>query len=184
MRDIASSSDRVVRRLVIVFVDLTTYARDAEGCEDARVADVLDRLYEAFGAAASRAGGVVVKTIGDGALLVFEAARADDAVAALLGLRDEVAALCGAAGWGSQLIVKMHVGDVVCGPFGPRDAKRFDVIGSDVNVTARLQTKAFALSAEAFRALSKEGRARFKKHTPPITYLPVEDRRPARFAKG
>ena len=67
---------------------------------------------------------------------------------------------------------------MVCGPFGPRDDQRFDVIGGEVNVAARLPTRSFAISAEAFRCLSKDARARFKKHAPPVTYIPSDDRRP------
>ncbi|HEX7699887.1 MAG TPA: hypothetical protein VF403_04170, partial [Kofleriaceae bacterium] len=86
-------------------------------------------------------------------------------------------------GWHSSLVVKLHAGDVVCGPFGPVGEKRFDVIGGEVNITARLPTRSFAISAEAFRALSKEGRARFKKHTLPVTYIPEGDRRPTPITK-
>jgi len=35
-----------------------------------------------------------------------------------------------------------------------------------------------ALTASAFRALKPETRTLFKKHTPPISYIGVEDRRP------
>jgi hypothetical protein len=46
-------------------------------------------------------------------------------------------------------------------------------------VTAfRLQAKTVSLSAEAFRALSPELRRSFKKHTPPVVYIPASDPRP------
>lgn len=179
-----SVAARAVRRVVVCFVDIAGYARVVEQLDDELVAALLDRYYERVGDAASAAGGVVVKVMGDGALLLFDVARADDAVRALLALRDDVATLCVDAGWSAHLVVKMHVGDVVLGPFGPKGAKRLDAIGGDVNVCARLATKDFALSAEAFRALSPAARQAFKKHTPPITYLPVDDRRPSRVAKG
>jgi class 3 adenylate cyclase len=98
-------------------------------------------------------------------------------------LRDSVNDMLCKEGWNSQLGVKMHVGDVVVGEFGPTDQKRFDIVGGEVNITARLPTRSFALSAEMFRSLSSEARALFKKHTPPITYIPLDDRRPSRIAK-
>ena len=178
------SKSKSVQRKIVCFVDLSTFARDAEGTnDDMRVASILDRYYEHIGDAARAGGGVVVKTIGDGALLVFPPDRADDVVRALLELRDAVAALMREACWMSALGVKVHVGDVVCGSFGARDDKRFDVIGGEVNIAARLPTRSFALSAEMFRALGSDGRALFKKHTPPITYIPIEDRRPSRVTK-
>lgn len=174
---------RAVRRMVISFIDLAGFARDAERTDDLRIAELLDRYYERVGEAATRAGGTLVKLIGDGALLVFPIERADDAVAELLALRDEVPALFGGDGWHSSLVVKVHAGDVVCGAFGARDDKRFDVIGGEVNLTARLPTRSFAISAEAFRALSPEARTRWKKHTLPVTYIPVDDRRPTPMTK-
>jgi hypothetical protein len=101
----------------------------------------------------------------------------------LVSLRDEATELCAHYAWTTTLIVRIHAGDVVCGPFGPRADKRFDIIGREVNLTVRLPTRGFALSAEAFRCLSAAARARFKKHSMPITYIPVEDRRPSPTAK-
>ena len=178
-----TESERATRRLLISFIDLSGFARDAEGTDDRKLADVLDLYYERIGDCAGRAGGTLVKLIGDGALLAFPVERADDAVLALLELRDDVAALCRREGWHSTLVVKLHAGEVVCGPFGARGDKRFDVIGGEVNIAARLPTKSFAISAEAFRALSPDARTRFKKHTPPVTYIPVDDRRPTPMTK-
>lgn len=150
---------RAKRRLLISFIDLAGFARDAERTDDERLVEMLDRYYERVGQAAASGGGTLVKLIGDGALLVFPPERADDAVTALLALRDDVATMFSRDGWHSSLVVKLHAGDVVCGPFGPVDEKRFDVIGGEVNITARLPTRSFAISAEAFRALSRRSAA-------------------------
>jgi class 3 adenylate cyclase len=168
---------RAKRRLLIAFINLAGFARDAERTDDERLVELLDLYYERIG----QVGGTLVKLMGDGALIVFPPGRADDAVTALLALRDDVAKIFD--GWSSSLVVKLHAGDVVCGPFGPSGDKRLDVIGCEVNIAARLPTRSFAISAEAFRALSKEGRARFKKHTQPVTYIPADDRRPTPMTK-
>jgi adenylate cyclase len=175
---------RAARELLIVFVDLSFYTQDARRtADDARVADVIDRYYEQLADGTARGGGRVVKFIGDGALLVFPTARADDAVTALFETKAAVDRLLAAERWDSRLVVKAHAGTVVAGGFGPAGDKRFDVIGDEVNVAARLQTRGFAISAQAFRLLSAEARKRFKKHTPPITYIPVEDRHPSNVTK-
>ena len=68
-------------------------------------------------------------------------------------------------------------GRVVAGPSGRDGDKRYDVIGKTVNVAATLDATGVALSVAAFRKLGPELRRRFKKHTPPVTYIRLEDRR-------
>ena len=68
-------------------------------------------------------------------------------------------------------------GTVVAGPFGRDGDKRYDVIGKTVNVAATLDATGVALSVAAFRKLGPALRRRFKKHTPPVTYIRLEDRR-------
>jgi hypothetical protein len=63
------------------------------------------------------------------------------------------------------------------GPYGAAGAKRYDVLGRAVNVTAGLEGSGVTLSVEAFRRLGSELRGSFKKHTPPITYIRLQDQR-------
>ena len=70
-----------------------------------------------------------------------------------------------------------HVGPVTCGPLGPPGWQQFDVIGETVNTAAVASASGhyrFALTPQAFRRLSAEGRQAFKKHTPPVVYIPTE----------
>ena len=67
---------------------------------------------------------------------------------------------------------------MVAGPFGRDGDKRYDVIGKTVNVAATLEATGVALSVAAFRKLGPELRRRFKKHTPPISYIDASDSRP------
>jgi class 3 adenylate cyclase len=181
----AKPEGRATRELIIVFLDLSFYTQDARRMgDDGRLAGIVDGYYERVAQRCSAAGGTVVKFIGDGALIVFPIDPADAAVQALFQLKSEVDDWLATLRWESRLVVKAHCGSVVAGPFGGHDEKRFDIIGDEVNVTARLPTRSFALSAEAFRRLSPDARKRFKKHTPPITYIPVEDRRPSNVAKS
>jgi class 3 adenylate cyclase len=175
------NTERAVRRLLIAFIDLAGFARGAERTPDDQLAERLDRYCDRIGEAATAGSGMLVKLIGDGALLVFPPEHADAAVDALLALRDDIATSFD--DWHATLVVRLHAGDVVCGPFGAPGDKRFDVIGSEVNVAARLPTRNFAISAEAFRTLSPAARARFKKHTLPVTYIPVDDKRPTPMTK-
>ena len=152
------------QRLLISFVDISGYTQFAARTDDAAIAQLIDGYYERAAGFAERAGGRLVKPIGDGLLLVFPPERADDAFEALLALRDDVAAMCASAGWVGELVVRVHAGDVIAGPFGARDDKRFDVIGREVNHTARLPTRTVGLSAEAFGCLSLAGQTRFAEY--------------------
>jgi adenylate cyclase len=172
-----TANARAQRELIIVFVDLSVFTKDASSREETAIAEIIDAYYERVAAGVSAAGGAVVKFIGDGALLVFPHERADDALAALFALRREIDGWLAKEGWSSRLTVRAHSGSVIAGGFGARDAKQFDVIGNCVNVAARLP-RPYHITPQVFRLLSPDARKRWKKHTPPITYIPAEDRHP------
>ncbi|MFT5090487.1 MAG: class 3 adenylate cyclase [Planctomycetota bacterium] len=129
-----------------------------------------------WGIAIERAGGVIVKFIGDAALVVFSEESVDAGVVALLELREEGDAWLSERGLHSQHIVKAHFGPVTCGPIGTRDDKRFDVFGETVNIAATLHSNGLACTPQLFRKLAADTRKYFKKHTPPITYIPLQER--------
>ena len=81
-------SDLAEVSLLVAFSDFTGFAVQAERVENAELAGVLDAYYELVGARIDRAGGQVVKFIGDAALIVFPPAAVDSGVAALLDLKD------------------------------------------------------------------------------------------------
>ncbi len=103
-----------------------------------------------------------------------ERARRRGGLAALLDLRQEIDRWLASEGWSGRLLARVHAGAVIAGGFGTRSGKRLDVIGNVVNVAATLP-RPFHLSPQMFRLLSPAGRARVKKHTPPITYIPATD---------
>ena len=168
--------------LLIAFVDLTRYAAQSQRVTDRALADTIDTYYERVASLVERAGGRVVKFIGDAALLVFPEDAVDRGVEGLLQLKDTVDELMQERGWDCRLAVKAHFGTTVAGPFGAAGAKRFDVIGKAVNTAATLDSTGVTLSVAAFRKLGPELRRRFHKHTPPITYIRMEDPRRVRGA--
>ena len=174
----AAPAARTETPLLIAFCDLARFMANCERRSDTEIADLMDQFYVRVCERVVAAGGAVVKFIGDAALIVFPEERASDGVLALLDLKDDVDGWLARSGWDSRLVVKAHFGTAVAGPFGPREYGRTDVIGGAVNVAATLQTRSFALSAQAFRKLTPEARRRFKKHTPPVTYIPLDAARP------
>ena len=173
-----------VSRLV-AFTSFNRYSAQIHRLDDAQVARVINAYYELTGSAIRAAGGRVVKFIGDGTLATFPTAAADRGTLALLDLKDSADRFMAEQGWDCRLVVKVHFGPVAAGEFGFGPDRRYDVLGKTVNVTARLEASSgVALSAEAFRRLGPEARRRFKKHTPPITYIRQEDVHRPRWAKG
>lgn len=175
----AATSPRRRIELLVVFADLTRYQAECARRSDEEVADALDAHYARVSIHAERAGGRLVKPIGDAVLVVFPAGRADAAMRAMLDLKAEADEWFSRHGWReTRLVVKAHVGPVIAGDYGPANDRRFDVIGHHVNVAATLPSRDVSISVEAFRALSPETRKLFKKHTPPVVYIPLDGQRP------
>ncbi|HVO35154.1 MAG TPA: adenylate/guanylate cyclase domain-containing protein [Gemmatimonadales bacterium] len=169
-------------RMLVAFTNFTRYTAQADRLEDVDVARVMDRYYALAGSRVAAAGGRVVKFIGDGMLAVFPPNRAGRGVLALVDLKDAADRFMEERGWECRLLVKIHYGTVVAGRFGAGAGRRYDVLGKTVNFAARLQGSGVTLSEEAYRQLGPEVRRRFKKHTPPTTYIRREDAELPRWA--
>ena len=177
-------SDLSEVELLIAFTDLDRFTSTVDRLDNADTARVMHAYYEMAGSTLRACGGRVVKFIGDATLAVFPAERVDDGVLGLLELKESTDRFMAERGWDCRLTVKVHFGPVIAGEYGSGPDRRYDVIGKSVNVAARLESSGFALSAEAFRKLGPEVRARFKKHTPPISYIRLEDRHRPRWARS
>ncbi|MBI3892738.1 MAG: adenylate/guanylate cyclase domain-containing protein [Candidatus Wallbacteria bacterium] len=163
-------------QLLIAFADLTLFTRTARTMSDAELAEFCQGFYERIVAPVDRAGGRVVKFMGDAALIVFPRALADAGARCLLDLTGSLDRWLTERGVPCRLVVKAHAGTAMMGVFGAGATRQLDIIGSEVNLTARLDSSGFALSVQGFRALSPQTRRLFKKHTPPVTYIPLAQR--------
>lgn len=170
--------------LLVAFTSFNRYTAQVDRLEDAHIARVMNTYYELAGSAIREAGGQVVKFIGDATLAAFPTEEADRGILGLLDLKDSADRFMTEQGLDCRLVVKVHFGPVVAGEFGAGPDRRYDVLGKTVNVAARLEASSgVALSAEAFRRLGPAARKRFKKHTPPVTYIRQEDVHQPRWAK-
>ena len=169
--------------LLVAFTSLNRYTAQIDRLEDADVARVMAAYYELVGSALATAGGRVVKFIGDATLAVFPPECVDRGVLGLLDLKDAADRFMAERNWDCRLVAKAHFGPVAAGEFGTGSDRRYDVLGKTVNVAARMDTNGVALSVEAFRQLGSDTRRRFKKHTPPVSYVRQEDSHRPRWAK-
>ncbi len=143
---------------------------------DEEIFSLMSEYWEFVGQQVEQASGRFIKAIGDAALIVFGKTQGSEGIASLIALKKASDQWWKARGRSCELQVKVHAGSAVCGMIGPKGDKRLDVYGRTVNEAALLESHGFAISPEAFRILDPDIRKLFKKHTPPIRYIPVEER--------
>ncbi|HWA27354.1 MAG TPA: adenylate/guanylate cyclase domain-containing protein [Lacunisphaera sp.] len=138
-----------VTEQVVAFADLSGYHRViCSRLSPEETFAFLGEYYATVQRALEGSAGKIVKFIGDAALIVFPAADAKPAVAALHNLKAAVDAFLAQSGHDSRLRVKAHVGQVAAGPIGSGELERFDVCGLAVNQAALLADEEWNLSAE------------------------------------
>jgi class 3 adenylate cyclase len=175
MIDLDSISTPTELDVLVAFTDLTLFSRYAKTCSARELFDTISAYYEVVGRVVTDTGGKVVKFIGDTALVAFPDGDIDRGVDALLAVKENGDSWLAQREIPCRHYIRAHFGPVVCGPVGTRSEKRFDLFGETVNLAATLSSRGFAMTPQVFRKLQKEKRKLFKKHTPPITYIPVEE---------
>jgi class 3 adenylate cyclase len=156
--------------LVVAFFDLTSFAEWSSSEEDELIAGFLQSFYGLAAGSIEKAGGRIVKFMGDAGLCVFPKEAAESGILALCELTRLARARARESGLDAYLNINVHVGPLLTGSFGTPGAERFDVIGKTVNIAARLGRRGVTLSAQAFRCLSPEARQRFEKVTRHVMY--------------
>lgn len=153
--------------------DLTGYAKLTSKLSEEDVFLFLSDYYEFVGDTIAPSGGRVIKFMGDAALMTFPETQVDAGIRSLLALQVEGDKFLTKRGLVSRHHIRAHFGVIQQGELGTRTDKRLDIIGSTVNTMFLLKASELAITPEAFRKLAPETRNFFKKHTPPITYIPV-----------
>jgi len=161
--------------LLVAFFDLTGFARFSRTHSAREVFDTFAEFYEFVGDLIEASGGKVVKFIGDAGLILYPEAHVDRGVLALKNLKNAGDVWLADHKIASRHIIGAHFGPVVCGQIGVRRDKRFDIFGETVNIAATLKSNGLAITPQLFRRLNPDTRKLFKKHTPPITYIPIDE---------
>jgi class 3 adenylate cyclase len=132
----AAGHEVQVSSLCILFCDVVGSTRLYEQLGDARAYALVQSHFRGAIAAAVRASGAVVKTMGDGVLATF--ARPADAIAAGFDLVDRARTLEAEHGVSFAVRVGIHQGGCLL----VNANERLDLFGSAVNLAARLQSTA------------------------------------------
>lgn len=150
----------------------------AEAGTLAEVMEVMSTFFAQTGTRVAQAGGHQIKTLGDNGLAVFPIDGADAAILALHDLKAEGDAWFAARGYRSRVNVRVDAGPVVLGLIGTPGEEILDVFGRPVAAAFSMPSTGMAISATAFRLLGEQTRKLFRKHTPPVRYIGVDDYRP------
>lgn len=134
-----ASEARKAARVVIAFTDFSDFRNVTARVSDAEIADTMDDYYRLAAGVVESGKGRVVKFIGDAALIVFPGDKPDDALRTIMTLRIESDRFMVDRDWPCRFSAKVHIGDVIAGDFGPKGAKRYDIMGREVNATAMLK---------------------------------------------
>lgn len=165
--------------LVVGLYDLRGYTVYCQRTEPLRALDVMTRYCALAGKIIHAAGGLLIKPIGDAGLFAFAGDQADAAVLAVKELQAVGDPWLAAENYRGTVHTVMHAGPVAIGPIGGPGREQLDIIGKTVNIVGAMRAQgAFAITPALFRKLSPAVRTLFKKHTPPISYIDVDDRRP------
>jgi class 3 adenylate cyclase len=142
---------------------------------DRAVFDAIRDYTSWSGALVQQAGGTVIKCIGDALMVAFPQEQAGPGVMALLDLKDSGDRWLQKRQIPCHHLIKVNFGSVQAGHVGAPGQERLDIFGKTVNICATLESTGFAMTPQAFRTLDAQARKRFKKHTPPVTYIRAED---------
>jgi class 3 adenylate cyclase len=168
--------------LLIGFYDLTGYMRYADKAEPRPLLDLMAGYFHLTGQILADAGGRLIKAMGDAGLAAFPAELVDAGVLAFQSLQRQGDAWLAGQGYKTHAVVKLHLGPVAIGMVGGPGLEIVDVYGLTVNTAAQLPSTGLAMTPTVFRRLAPATRQLFKKHTPPVSYICVEDSRPRQRA--
>lgn len=137
-------------RCVVLFTDLVGFTPLSAQLEPAELFALLNRYFEAIGAAVIDEQGLLDKFIGDSLMAEFGVPRSrgdrQEALAALraaLAMRSRLDALNAELEQSDRPILRqgigLHIGEVIAGNLGSSQRLEFTVVGAAVNVASRLE---------------------------------------------
>lgn len=186
-RRMRSGSDRQtdyeVHRAVVWFSDVVDFSRYTLKTPPDRIADIVQRFFNAQSTPIQSQGGHIDKFVGDGlmafwALSANEADARRDCLRAVQAAEEAVRAVAGIKVGRTPLGLRigLHVGLVLSGDFGSATRHQFTLIGTEVNKAARIEQAhsddivegagglgPIRISAEFRNALGAVGRRKFAK---------------------
>lgn len=131
------------REVTILFADVRQFTPYAARVQPEEAVHALNQIFEVLVAAVRGEGGEVNKFMGDGLMAIFGAPR-DVPDHAIAGARAALKArsmfqFSGTGGEGLEVGFALNTGEVIAGCVGAKDRTEYSVIGSAVNLAARIE---------------------------------------------
>ena len=166
------------QELLIGFYDLSGYMRYAEHTEPQRLLDVMAGYFALTGQIVRDAGGRLIKTLGDAGLAAFPPNRPTRPSAPFrrCGGRAAIGSPSTTTRASHRQTASWPGRDRQGRQSGRGDHRCLRQDGECRGDAAQHRPR---LTPAVFRSLQPETRKLFKKHTPPISYINPDDRRPA-----
>lgn len=138
-----------LRQVVVVFADLAEYTRLSGRLAPEDVHSLLGRFFDVVDGIVAEHGGTIDKHIGDNVMALFGAPiahgnDAERAVRAALAMHARVGRLGDELSLTLRLSIGIAAGQVMASGLGSAHHREYTVIGSSVNLAARLQGRAEA----------------------------------------
>jgi adenylate cyclase len=143
-----SATQHQTEELVFAIAAVDGSTRVGRTRPDLEMASVLSEYYALAAESLRSSQGRIVKVIGDGILMIFPVSRAREAVAALRRLQSSATALWSETDPSCRAQVKVGVGTLATGPFGPPGDERFDVYGNALNQLFKAPAAEFFVTPE------------------------------------
>ena len=145
VREVDSNGGKIPTRrvsAVIMFGDVRGFTEFASDRDPIETVEVLNRVFETVADTVNAHGGVINKYLGDGFLAIFGVYGAEEdpylgSIQAGFEILDETKKLL--APMGLELGVALNSGEVIAGEVGSSGRCEFTVIGTPVNVAARIE---------------------------------------------
>ncbi|SEO03455.1 adenylate cyclase [Salinihabitans flavidus] len=154
------------RRVAVIFTDIRGYTEFSESVEPEVVVEMLNHYLDSQAAIVKAHGGDIDKFIGDALVAVFDGEGMEArAVECALGIEAALADLLAEhPQYNLDVGIGIASGEVVMGAMGARDRMDFTVLGSTVNLAARLCSKAAPgeVLTDSATHDSADGAARFE----------------------
>ena len=157
------------KTVTMMMADIRNFTPIAEKLEPEEVVKLLNRYFAKLIAVVDRYRGIIVDFYGDAILVLFDGlardvgARAEDAIRCALEMQARMTELekenVRAGLPPIKMGVGIHTGEVIVGNIGAETRAKYGIVGSNVNLTSRIQSTAgggrIIISRETYDALAQ-----------------------------
>jgi class 3 adenylate cyclase len=159
--DVMALSEHDEVNLIVGFFDLRGFAKWSEGQNARDLFNLAAELFKRTSFQIDKAGGHLIKSIGDAGLFIFPTDNLDFVLTELQNMQQDVDGWLERLGYPETISIKIQVGPVAPGYIGLKEERRFDVYGKTVNHAAMMKGWPLTISTQLHDQLSTENQSKF-----------------------